>query len=33
MVVKAENLLKLEKMRADQMAMTVNTVYGNLEKD
>tara|TARA_Y100000004_G_scaffold4696_1_gene5627 strand:+ start:1218 stop:5357 length:4140 start_codon:yes stop_codon:yes gene_type:complete len=33
MVVKAENLLRLEKMRADQMAMTVNTVYGNLEKD
>ena len=33
MIVKAENLLKLEKLRADQMASTVNTVYGNLEKD
>ena len=33
MVTKAGALLDLEKLRADQMAMTVNTVYGNLEKD
>jgi len=33
MIVKAEKLYDLEKKRADQMAMTVNTIYGNLEKD
>ena len=33
MVAKAGALLDLEKLRADQMAMTVNTIYGNLESD